>query len=95
MEKKSQRIYKVNKNFIQQKIDGEFIGFDTDVSFLYTLNKTAEIIFKKLKSGFNEEKIILELAKLYDVPASTLKKDVQMIVKDLLKHKIIYSTLSK
>ena len=87
--------YKINKNLILQKMDENLVGFDVDRSFLYNFNETAEFIFKKIKLGWEEEKIVLALAKIYDVALPALKKDVKTLIKDMVKNKIIYSTRSK
>jgi len=81
--------YKINKNHILQKIDNSLVGFDTDKSFLYTFNETAEYIFKKLKLGWEEDKIGEALAKKYDAPLPLLKKDVKAIIKSMIKNNII------
>lgn len=88
-------MFKINKNLILQKMDENLVGFDTDRSFLYTFNSTAEFVFKKIKLGWEEEKIVIALAKKYDVALPTLKKDVKAIIKDMLKNKIISPTHSK
>jgi len=87
--------YKINKSLILQKMDKNLVGFDVDRSFLYTFNETAEFIFKKIKIGWEEEKIVLALVKIYNVALPTLKKDVKSLIKDMVKNKIIYSTRSK
>lgn len=87
--------YKVNSEIILQKIDHSLVGFDTEKSFLYTFNSTAEFVFKKIKLGWEEERIVEALAKKYDAPLSTLKKDVKALIKDMLKNKIISPTRSK
>ena len=81
--------YKINKNFIFQKIDKNMIGIDIDQSYLYTFNETAEFIFKKIKMGWGEEKITSTLVNIYKVDASVLKRDVQSIIKDLFKNRIL------
>ncbi|MFH1188853.1 MAG: PqqD family protein [bacterium] len=85
---KKRSIY-VNKSVIFQKIDDGLVGFDIDQSFLYTFNETAEFIFKKVKLGWGEEKIIEALAKNYTVAFPILKKDVKALIKNMIKHKII------
>jgi hypothetical protein len=87
--------YKINKKYIFQKVDSQLVVFDTDKSFLYTFNETAEFILKKIKLGFEEKKIVETLEKKYDVPLSVLKNDVKKTIKEMLKNKIIYSILSK
>jgi len=86
---------KVNKNLILQKMDNKLVGFDVDKSLLYTFNETAEFIFNKVKLGWEEEKIVLTLAKKYEVTLPTVKKDVKALIKDMIKNKIFYTTLSK
>ena len=81
--------YKANKNLILQKIDSSLVGFDTDRSFLYTFNETAEFIFKKLKLGWEEEKIITALTKKYEIEILVVKIDIKTVIKDMLKNKII------
>lgn len=84
--------YKVNKNLILQVLDNNLVGFDINNSYLFTFNEVAEYIFKKIKIGWEEEKIISTLATRYKKPLSPLKKDVKKTIKDMIKYKII-STL--
>lgn len=81
--------YSINKNLILQKTDEGLVGFETEKSFLYTFNETAEFIFKKIKLNWEEEKIVSALAKKYEVTLSTLKKDVKALIKDMLKYRIL------
>lgn len=79
----------INKSIIFQKIDDKLVGFDIDKSALYTLNETAEFIYKKLKLGTEEIAISKQLAKKYDVEEKTALKDVIAIVKDLKKNRVL------
>lgn len=79
----------INKSIIFQKIDNKLVGFDIDKSALYTLNETAEYIYKKLKAGTEEIAISKQLAKKYDVEEKAVLKDVITIVKDLKKNGIL------
>ena len=88
-------MYKVTKNIILQQIDGSLMGFNPEKSFLYNFNETATFIFKKIKSGWKEDRIVGAITKKYEVPLLTAKKDVKTIIKELVKNKIIYSTISK
>ena len=89
-------MYRLNKDFIAQKIDKkQTIVFDVERSILFTFNETAGFIFKKIKLGWEEEKIVIALAKKYDVTLPTLKKDIKTIIKDMVKNKIIVPTRSK
>jgi len=87
--KKITSIYKVNKNVIFQKIDKQLVGFDIDNSSLYTFNETAEYIFAKFKSKIDPARIASLLAKKYEVDEKTAKKDVDELLKDLKKNKVL------
>jgi hypothetical protein len=81
--------FKINKHLIIQKIDKDLVVFNPNKSYLYALNETAEFVLKKIKRGWGENMIIIELRKKYEVAAPILQKDVQTIIKDMIKHKII------
>jgi len=87
--------YKINNDIITHRIDNLLVGIDSKKSLLYTFNETAEFIFNKVKLGWEEEKIVLTLAKKYEVTLPTVKKDVKALIKDMIKNKIFYTTLSK
>lgn len=84
-------IYRINAGFITQQLDGKLVMFDANNSTLYTFNETAELIFKKIKLGWDEEKIILFLEKQYDSKSPAFKRDIKDLIKVLLKNKIIVS----
>ncbi len=83
--------YSVNKSFITQKIGEKKSIFDTENSFLYTLNETATYVFDKLRLGWNEEKIKEALIKKYDVADKQATKDILEIIEEFKKKKIISS----
>jgi hypothetical protein len=80
---------KINKNIIFQKIDSKLVGFDIDRSFLFTFNETAEYIYKKVKSGIDEKKLVALMTKRYDVDEKTAQKDIKSIIALLKKNKIL------
>ncbi len=81
--------YKVNRNLILQKLDNKLVGFDVERSFLYTFNETAEYVFKKIKLGWEENKIASLLAKRYNITGKDALKDIKILLKDLKKNKIL------
>lgn len=87
--------YKINKGLITQKLDDKTVIFDGEESILYTFNETAGYIFKKIKSGEDEEKIIDLIVKRYQIKPETAKKDLKDLLVDLKKKKIISSLDSK
>lgn len=83
--------YKINKGLITQKIDNKTVIFDGDESILYSFNETASYIFKKIKAGENEEKIIDLVVKKYQIKPEKAKKDLKDLLAELRKKKIISS----
>ena len=81
--------YKVNRNLILQKLDNKLVGFDVERSFLYTFNETAEYVFKKIKLGWEENKIASLLAKRYKITGKDALKDIKILLKDLKKNRIL------
>ncbi len=81
--------YKIKKGFIIQKIDDKTVLFDGDKSILYTFNETASYIFQKIKSKWDEKKIINALVKRYKVTEKRAEKDVQELIGELKKKKIL------
>lgn len=81
--------YKVNRNLILQKLDNKLVGFDVERSFLYTFNETAEYVFKKIKLGWEVNKIASLLAKHYEITGKEALKDSKTLLKELKKNKIL------
>jgi hypothetical protein len=87
--------YKISKGFIVQKLGAKTVIFDGEESVLYTFNETASFVFQKLKRGWEEEKIIKRLVKKYQIKEKRAEKDVNELICDLLKKKIISASKSK
>jgi hypothetical protein len=83
-------MYQIQKGLIIQKIDKETVIFDAEESVLYTLNETASEIFRLLKKGLKEKEIVLrKWVKKYEVKKERVEKDVEELVEELKKRKII------
>ena len=81
--------YKINKDFIIQKLDNKVVIFDGNKSILHTLNETASYAFKKIKSGLNETAIVEMVAKQYKKDKKTVKKDIKKLIIDLKKKRVL------
>lgn len=81
--------YTINKGLIAQKLDSKTVIFDGEKSVLYTFNETANYIFQKIKSKWDEKKIISIIVRKYNVGETQAKKDVQELIKLLKDKKII------
>ncbi len=83
--------HKINKGFIIQKLDDKTVIFDSDSSTLFTFNETASYIFKKIKAGEDEKKIINLIVKRYQIKPEKAMKDLKDLLAELKKKKIISS----
>jgi hypothetical protein len=82
-------MYQIQKGLIIQKLDKETVIFDAEKSVLYTLNETAAEIFKMIKKGLEEDKIIEKIVKKYEVKKEKVEKDIKKLLEELKKKKII------
>jgi len=87
--------YIVNKGFISQKLDDKMVIFDGEKSTLYTFNVTASYIFKKLKLGWSAAQIVSNMEQKYAATKPRLKQDVQKIIKEFIKRKVLIRTRPK
>jgi len=81
--------YKIKKGIIIEKTKNKINIFDPERSILYQFNESAYLIFKKLKSGWQEDKIIDWLTKKYREEEKVIKKDCIQLIKKLKKNKIL------
>jgi len=81
--------YKINKGFIAQKLDNKTVIFDGEKSVLYTLNETASYVFRKIKAGWEKERIIEQVIKKYSVKKERVEEDLIQLISDLKKKKIL------
>jgi len=82
-------IYKINKGFIVQKIDGKITIFDGENSQLISFNETATYVFERIKRGLDEAKIIEFMSKKYKVKPEKVKKDLRQLLGELKRLRII------
>lgn len=81
--------YAINKNLIVQKIADKITIFDGEKSEFHTFNNTASLIFQLLKKNYNKEKIIKTLINKYQIDEKAVKKDVDRLLKEMVKKRII------
>ena len=84
--------YRLNKDMISQKIQGNEVVFDTEKSTIYTLNETATFILKRITLKKSLQEIEKSIMQEYDVDEAVAKKDVQSTVSDFIKKKILISS---
>ena len=90
MKQKEKRMkYKLQKGLIVQKLDDKITIFDGEESTLYTFNETASYIFAKIKLGWEKKKLIDALEKKYGISQKKAEKDIDGLIRELRKKKII------
>lgn len=81
----------LNSGFIVQKLAGKTVIYSGETSCLYEFNETASFIFAKLKNGWDTGRIVASLAKRYSIPPARAAEDVESLVSDLVRKKILSS----
>ncbi len=84
-----QKKYRINKDMIAQKIQGNEVIFDSEKSLVYTLNETATFIFNKVLLKKNEEEIVKSIVKEYSVDQPKAIKDISEAIEDMVKKRIL------
>lgn len=82
-------MFRLNNRFVVQNMGNETVIFDGDSSRLHTLNETGSLVFRKAKAGWPADKIAKHLVKTYEIPLPRARKDVDLLLKDLVKKKIL------
>lgn len=80
--------YSVRKGVLWQESDGEVIIVAPKQDPVY-LNVSGSEVWKLIDKNLDVTKIVEELSKKYDEDENVIKKDVEYIVKELLKGKYI------
>jgi phosphoribosylaminoimidazole-succinocarboxamide synthase len=81
--------YAINKGLIIQKISDKITIFNGERSEFHMLNNMASLIFLLLKKHYDKEKIIKTLTGRYEVGEKVAKKDVDRLLKEMMKKRII------
>lgn len=80
--------YAICKGVLWQETDGEIVIVAPKQDPAY-LNESGSSVWKLIDQGLDETKIVLTLSKEYGEDEKIIKKDVDNIIKDLLKNKYI------
>lgn len=83
--------YAICKGVLWQETDEEIVIVAPKQDPAY-LNKCGSAIWKLIDKGYDETKIIDTLSKEYNEDEKIIKKDVDSMIKDLIKNKFIKET---
>ncbi len=81
--------YKINKDVLWRDIDGEVVIVNIDTNENCYLNKTGSEVWQMVNKGLDIENIYGELSKAYVAKIDDIKDDINNIIKDLVKSKIL------
>ncbi len=87
--------YKPSEDVVAREIEGEIIivpltsGVGDLEDELFTLNETGRAIWTRLDGTTPLSRIAKDLAKEYDAPADTVRRDVLGLVEELLKRRMV------
>lgn len=80
--------YSICKGVLWQETDGEIVIVAPKQDPAY-LNESGSIIWKLIDKGYDETKIVATLSKEYSEDDVIIRKDVNDMIKDLLKNEYI------
>lgn len=88
-------VYAVSDDVVARKIEKEIILIPIKADThdreneIYTLNFSAQVIWKRLNGKKSLKKIIADLTTEFNSPAEVIEKDTIALVKELLKRKLL------
>ncbi len=83
------KLYKINPDYLIQKIKGQTTLFDATSSKLYTLNETSAIILTGIQLQWDINKIVKKISERFSVDEYIIENDVKDCLKDFIERKII------
>ena len=86
--------YRQNSNVVDRIVAGEHLlvpvsGDVVDMRQLFSLNPTAQTIWKALAQATTEDQVVEAITSEFNVEASMARKDVQELLATLLERKLI------
>ncbi|MCM8832117.1 MAG: PqqD family protein [Candidatus Omnitrophica bacterium] len=87
--------YRIKPNLAYRKIFDEIYIVDSKNSYLHKINEVGSFIFEKLKEGLNEDEIIDELVKTYDVEIEVAKSDYKNFIEEIFLKGLIEKDAKK
>ena len=84
-------MYKLSSRFVTEILDKKMVLLDTKTLLLYHLNETASFIVKKIIKKISKEEVAVLLIKKYDISQSKAHKDIEKLLTELQRKKIIIS----
>ena len=81
--------YKINNELIFETIGSQMTIYDSEKSYVYTLDEISTQIVNMIKKKQSIVKIVYKLTKIYEVEKERANRDVKRLLKELLQKKIV------
>lgn len=77
--------YKVYRDVLWKKVDDEIVLVREESDGYAFLNETGVAVWECLVNSKSFDEIVAELSARYDIPAGTLRQDVEELIQDLVQ----------
>ena len=81
--------FKINKNVLWKVVDNEVVLVNSKNDEYSYLNTTGAEVWQMIAEGVSQSEIVKKLSGEYDTSPETIKKDIDAIIDDLIKSKLI------
>jgi len=82
--------YSINSDrVVWRDIEGEAVILNLDTGYYYNLNAVGSLIWQLLEEKKDISKIIETISKDYNISANRAKKDLDSLISDLKKEKLL------
>ena len=80
---------KFPENVMQSTVDDEMVLMDTAHGEYYGLNKTGTVLLEILLETGDSDAAVKQTAELFDAPVDIIAGDLEKLIADLLKKKLL------
>lgn len=81
--------WRVRPEIAHREVEGQVVLLLPDADELFTLNDSAQVVWRKLVAGATVPELGRVLAKHYGIAQATAESDVQALVRELARRRIV------
>jgi len=85
----TKRKFRLKHGLITERIEGSLTVFNGENSEIITFNRTAQEIFRKIKSGWTVIQIARYLCRKYKASEEIMVEDIRELIRPLIDKKIL------
>lgn len=87
--------WRVRPEIAHREVEGQIVLLLPHADELFTLNDSARVVWRKLVAGATVAELGRELARHYGIAQATAERDVQVLVRELARRRIVASGASR